>query len=367
MKIVVLGTRGFPNVQGGVETHCENLYPRLVKLGCEVTVLAREPYVGSEEYSYRGVKIKPIACAKQKFLEAFIHTRKGVLEAARLKPDILHIHAIGPSLFVPMARRLGIKVVMTHHGPDYNRAKWNTLAKVVLRRGEKNGCKNSDAVIAISGEIAKNIKGKFGRIAEVIPNGVVIPERLQTEDALKSHGLEKGRYILAVGRFVPEKGLHDLIKAFQSGTGWKLVIAGKADHEDKYSIDLKRGAAENPNIVLPGFITGKPLQELYSHAGLFVLPSYYEGLPIALLEAMSYGLSCIASGIPANKEVGLAEERYFKAGDIEGLNAKIREFVAKPMTSEERSRQTALLKEKYDWDKIAEETLKIYREVVKNS
>lgn len=146
-------------------------------------------------------------------------------------------------------------------------------------------------------------------------------------------------------------------------SGWKLVIAGKADHEDKYSRELEKKAKASPNIILTGFITGKPLQELYSHAGLFVLPSYYEGLPIALLEAMSYGLSCIVSDIPANKEVGLSEERYFKAGDIEGLSSKIKEFAAKPMTEEQKSRQIALLKEKYDWNKIAEETLKVYQEI----
>jgi len=363
MKIVVLGTRGFPKVQGGIETHCENLYPRLVNLGCEVIVISRAPYVGEKEYVYKGVTIRPTTCPKQKFLETFIHTRNGVREAKRLNPDIVHIHAVGPSLFVPAIKRLGIKVVMTHHGPDYNRAKWNMLAKAVLRKGEENGCRNADAVISISREIAGSIEKKFGRKTEVIPNGVVIPERLRTDAALKSYGLEKGRYILAVGRFVPEKGLHDLIKATVP-EGWKLVIAGKADHEDRYSRELKEAAGKNENIVLTGFITGIPLQELYSHAGLFVLPSYYEGLPIVLLEAMSYGLSCVVSDIPANREVALADGRYFKAGDIAGMSAKIREYAEKPMSEEEKSRQIQVIREKYDWDNIARETLEVYKKVI---
>ncbi|MDD5736903.1 MAG: glycosyltransferase family 4 protein [Candidatus Omnitrophica bacterium] len=363
MKIVVLGLRGFPKVQGGIETHCENLYPRLVELGCEVTVFSRIPYVGDKEYTYKGVTIKPTACPKQKFLEAFVHTRNGIREAKNLNPDILHIHAVGTSLFVPVAKRLGMKVVMTHHGPDYNRAKWNMLAKAILRRGEKEGCRNADAIISIPREIAGSIERRFSRKAELIPNGVEIPERLQTDGSLREYGLTKGKYILAVGRFVPEKGFHDLVKA-AIPLGWKLVIAGKADHEDKYSRELKERAVGNPNIVLTGFITGKPLQELYSHAGLFVLPSYYEGLPIALLEAMSYGLSCIVSDISANREVGLAEERYFKPGDIKGLEAKIREFAGRPMSEEEKSCRIGQIREKYDWDKISAKTFEVYKRVI---
>jgi glycosyltransferase involved in cell wall biosynthesis len=141
------------------------------------------------------------------------------------------------------------------------------------------------------------------------------------------------------------------------------VIVGKADHEDKYSRSLKEKATKNKNIILTGFLTGKPLQELYSHAGLFVLPSYYEGLPIVLLEAMSYGLSCIASDIPANRNAGLDDDRFFKPGDINDLASKIKEFINKPFEEEERQRQIYMITEQYDWGKIAEETLKVYQAV----
>lgn len=380
MKIAVVGTRGFPHVQGGVEAHCENLYTRMSKRGCEVVVFTRKPYVDITIDTYEGVKLVPLPCPKNKFLESFLHTFYGVFAAKKVHPDIIHVHAVGPALLIPVARLLGLKVVMTNHGPDYQRKKWGKLAKVILKLGESLGSRWADGIICISESIANSIREKYSRDVTVIPNGVTIPEILQTEDTLRKYGLDRGKYILAVGRFVPEKGFHDLINAFNHFqtlnskpqpsnfrllTGnWKLVIVGKADHEDRYSLDLKERAGKNNNIVLTGFLTGVPLQEVYSHAGLFVLPSYYEGLPIVLLEAMSYGLSCIASDIPANKNVGLLEDRFFKAGDVKALAIKIKEFVDKSLIAEEKRRQINMVAERYDWERIAEKTMEVYIKVL---
>ena len=360
VKVVVLGTRGIPDIQGGVEKHCQELYPRLAEKGCEVTVFTRKPYVVSAVNDYNGVRLVCLPCPKSKSLEAFIHTFLGVFSARRFKPDILHIHAIGPSLLIPLARLLGFKVVMTHHGPDYERKKWGKIAKAMLKLGERSAVLCANEIICVSATIADSIRKKYKRNVRVIPNGVVIREIAGSEDALKAYRLEKGKYILAVGRFVPEKGFHDLIEAFGKKAGWKLVIAGDADHEDSYSRNLKKKAKEGSDIVLTGFISGEPLHELYSYAGLFVLPSYYEGLPIALLEAMSYGLSCIASDIAGNREVRLPHDRYFPTGDIDALAKKIAEFIKKPLTDSERQEQISVIKEKYDWDKIAGRTLEVY-------
>jgi glycosyltransferase involved in cell wall biosynthesis len=382
LKIAVLGTRGFPNVQGGVEAHCENLYPSFIKRGCEVVVFTRKPYANFAIDFYKGVKLIPLFCPKNKFLESFLHTFYGVFAAKKVRPDILHIHAIGPSLFIPLARLWGLKVIMTNHGPDYQRKKWGKLAKFILKLGERLGSRWANGIICISESIAESIRKKYKREVIVIPNGVTIPQILESENALEKYGLEGGKYILAVGRFVPEKGFHDLIEAFKqiqnsdfqskiqnpkskiSIDNWKLVIIGSADHEDKYSLGLKEKTRKNSNVILTGFLTGEPLQELYSHAGLFVISSYYEGLPIVLLEAISYGLSCIASDIPANRNVELSEERFFKAGDVKALAIKIKEFVNKPLTGEEKKRQIRMIAERYDWEKIAERTLEVYDKVL---
>jgi glycosyltransferase involved in cell wall biosynthesis len=258
-----------------------------------------------------------------------------------------------------------MKVVVTSHGPDYERKKWSLPAKLFLRFCEWAGMNFANEIIAIAQNIADDIKKKYGRWTSVIPNGVKIPVLAGTEDALKRFNLVRQRYILSVGRFVPEKGFHDLIDAFNNmkGDNWKLVIVGDADHEDKYSLDLKAKAGNNGNIILTGFLTGQPLQEIYSHAGFFVLPSYYEGLPIVLLEAMSYGLSCLASDIPANRNIALKTERFFKAGNIEALSGKIKEFMNKPWTTEDKERQLNLISSEYNWSRIADETFKVYRRI----
>ncbi len=368
IKICVLGTRGFPNVQGGVETHCQQLYPRLVELGCDVTVFTRPGYVDANLCDFKGVRLIGVKCPKNKFLEAFVHTLYGVFAARAAGCDILHIHAIGPAFFVPLARLLGFKVVMTHHGPDYDRGKWGRAAKTFLRFSEKLGTLFANRVIAISQTIADNLKKDYARAAVIIPNGVYVPFAIDSDDALKKFGLQKGKYILAVGRFVPEKGFHDLLKAFEMlATDWKLVLVGSADHEDAYSRELQDNASKNINVVLTGFQTGLGLKELFAHSGLFVLPSYHEGLPIVLLEAMSYGLSCILSDIPANLEMALDSRRYFKAGDISGIAQRLKQFIDYGLlTDAERHAQLSVISKRYDWDNIAQKTLGVYRAVIAN-
>lgn len=366
MKIAVLGIRGIPGVQGGVEAHCEKLYPRLEKFGCEIMVFTRKPYVDPKIKVFKDIDLISINCPKRKSFEAIIHSFIGVLIAIKINPDILHVHAIGPSLIIPLARALGMKVVMTNHGPDYKRKKWGLIGKLALRLGESWGSKCANKIICISKVIADDIKSKYNRNSHLIPNGVEIPEALKSEETLRKFSLIKGKYILTVGRFVPEKGFCDLIRAFNNTElrDWKLVIVGRADHDNKYSRDLKKIAKENQNIILTGFLSKKPLQEIYRHAGLFVLPSYYEGLPIVLLEAMSYGLLCLASDIPANQCVSLPDENYFKAGDIKQMSEKFQEFVKKPLSAEQKSCQTEMLRRKYNWDEIAERTIAVYKEVV---
>ncbi len=366
IKIAVAGTRGFPGVQGGVENHCEKLYPHLVREGCDITVFTREPYVVSNADTFDGVRLVPLSCPQNKFFEAIVHTFKSVIMAKRLGPDLLHLHAIGPSLFVPLARLLGMRVVVTNHGPDYNRKKWSWTAKEFLKFCERMGSTYANEIITIAKNISDDIKRKYGRDSTIIPNGVDIPGIAETENALKDFDLQKHKYILAVGRFVPEKGFDDLLDAFNRGSygEWKLVIVGDSDHEDKYSRALKIKAGMHGNIVLTGFLTGLPLHELYSHAGLFVLPSYHEGLPIVLLEAMSYGLSCIASDIPANKNVELDEERFFETGDIKALSAKIGDFINRPWDDRSRTEQIDMVAEKNNWKKIAIETMRVYKSII---
>ena len=364
MKIIILGTRGFPNVQGGVETHCEELFPRISKLGCNITVITRKPYIIKENRlnEYKGVQFKHIYAPRKKSFEAIIHSIIGVFYARLKNPDILHIQAIGPSLVAPLAKLLGLKVIITNHGPDYDRQKWGKVAKFFLRLGERLGCKFADKIIVISKVIQNNLEKKYNRkYCKLILNGVNLPIINSEDSYLNELGIESKHYIFSAGRFVKEKGFHDLINAFKQLNlkDYKLVIAGDSDHPTNYSKRLKQ-MANNDEIILTGFIKGEKLNQFFSQAKLFVLPSYHEGLPIALLEAMSYNLDVLVSDIPANLEVGLEKNCYFKVGDVNDLALKI---LAKLKQTGKRNYRE-IIKEKYNWDEIAKQTFNLYKEVL---
>ena len=362
MKIVVIGTRGIPNIQGGVETHCQQLYPRIAAMGHDVTVIRRSCYITPDNniLSYRGVKLIDLYAPRIKSIEAIVHTFLGAIKARQLDADIVHVHADGPSMMAPICRLLGMKVVMTNHGPEYDRKKWGKLAKIVLKFGEYIGTKFSNQVIVIAQFINNILVEKYNRTdANLIFNGVETPTKSSSTDYIEQLGLKPQKYVLAVGRFVEEKAFHDLIEAFASlgDTGYKLVLAGDADHEDEYSIRLK-DIAKKHHVVLTGFIRGEKLNQIYTHAALFCLPSYHEGLPISLLEAMSYNLDVAVSDIEANKLSCLNVNDFFNTGNTEQLSQLLKKKLSAPHLN--RVYDLSL----YNWDHIARQVVEVYKKAL---
>ncbi|MEY3758733.1 MAG: hypothetical protein RIR39_224 [Pseudomonadota bacterium] len=362
IHVIMIGLRGFPEVQGGVETHAENLCPLLVEMGCDVTVIVRSAYQSAEiGPEWKGVKFVSLWAPKSKGLEAFLHSFLGMLYAAIKRPDILHIQGIGPAIMTLPARLLGLRIVVTYHSPNYDHVKWGGFARFVLQLGERWGMRWSNGRIVISKVIADLVRDKHNVESVLIPNGVVLPRLPDSVGALETFDLTPGRHVLLVSRLVPEKRHLDLIAAFKQANlhDWKLVLVGGADHPDAYQCEVTKKAAE-AGVVMTGFLRGLTLQELYAHAGLFVLPSSHEGLPIALLEALSYGLPVLASDIPANLEIGLSAEHYFPLGDIETLADRIILLSSVSQTMVERNRIRAWVTQRYDWRDIAEKTLGLY-------
>lgn len=370
MRIVVTGTRGIPDVMGGVETHCEELFPRIAEKGGDVTVIRRSNYVSDGLTEWNGVRLVTLPSPKKKSFEAVIHTFRAINEAKRLGADILHVHAIGPALLTPYAKMRGLKVVFTHHGPDYDRDKWGRAAKTILKLGERMGCMFADEVIVISDVIKSLIARKYGRTNHVhlIYNGVPSPDFCDYPEYFEELGIEKGKYILGMCRFVPEKNLHHLVEAMirvkseeqrtkNPNNDVKLVLAGDTDFEDEYSRGLKEMARKN-GVVLTGFVKGRKLHSLLTHARAYCLPSSHEGLPIALLEAMSYHLPVVVSDIPANLEVGLPKENYFPCGDVDALARKLEVIVSAPY------RKVDYDLGKYDWDRIANQVMQVYANIL---
>jgi len=340
MKISVVGLRGFPGVQGGIETHCENLYTRIAKTDLNITVYGRKKYRISDSSD---MKMVWLPCFHNQYLETISYMFFALLRILFNKPDIVHIHGIGPALFAPLFKLIGCKVILTHHGADYKRGKWGFFAKKVLKIGEKIGIEYANRIIVLNESSKNSLPNICAEKINVIPNGVELSQ-------LKNNG--QGKFIFAIGRFVPEKGFDDLLNALPKTT--KCIIAGKADHNSKYSGNLTKKAKEL-GVELPGFVQGEAKEKLFLECGLFVIPSHHEGLPFTLLEAMSYGCRVLASDIPVHREVGLPEECYFPCGDVDCLNLDLQDFKISKIVNYDD-----ILSEKYNWDKISLKTKEVY-------
>lgn len=360
--VIFVGLRGIPEIQGGVETHVAAISARLAERGWRVEVLGRAPYLPSQRpYTWKGVTVTPVWAPRSRSFEALAHTALGLIVAAGRNPDLVHIHAIGPALLTPFARLLGLHVVVTHHGFDYERQKWGRLAKSILRAGEAMGMLFSHANIGVSKVIVDSVRRRFSVGATFIPNGVENPFPQQDTSYLDRIAVTPRRYVLSVGRIVEEKRHLDLIRAFArlGDPRLKLVIAGAADHAGRYQREVEAAAAATPGVVMAGFQRGEALSQLYRHAGLFVLPSSHEGMPMVLLEALSYGAPCLASDIDANLALDLGADSYFPLGDIAALAEALRAKLAAPNPTEGAERAARVL-DSFGWGAIVDRTMEVY-------
>jgi glycosyltransferase involved in cell wall biosynthesis len=366
IRVMVLGLRGVVGVQGGIETHARMLYPLLVRLGCDVEIVQRTPYFprGARPTTWHGVRLSYIWSPTRRALETGIHSLLGVLYAAIRRPDVLHLHAIGPGLLAPLARLLGLKVVLTYHTPEYERDKFSRFEKWLLRWGETLGMRFANRSIAVSRAQAAYLERRFNTKVAFVPNGAPRTVPAVSTRTLDLFGLRPGRYVLCVGRLDPVKRHSDLIEAFGriDARDWKLVIVGGFPEHDPYGTRIASQCGTNPSIVMTGFQNGRALRELYSHAGLFVLPSSMEGHPIALLEALSYGIPTISTAIPANLEMPITRNRYFAVGDVRRLASKIAACIDRPDRYRSQGLRQRILRD-FSWRNAAEHTRLIYEHV----
>lgn len=366
LRVGVTGLRGIPGVMGGIESHCEELYPRMLSIDPDIsiTVAARRPYVRQHApYTVGSVRVVPLPSTRISAAEATLNTLAATLYFGVVRRvDLLHIHAIGPALLTPLARLLGLRVVVTHHGRDYRRAKWGSFAKWMLVTGERFALKYAHQVIVVSDTLAGELRREFPTRADrvhYVPNGVpaVITDDREDHRVLERFGLQRGGFILSVGRLVPEKGFADLVAAHRrSDNPMPLVIAGGADHETPFVRDLRGQASDQ--VIFTGMLPRDELRTLYRNAGLFVLASHHEGLPIAALEATAVGAPTLLSDIDANLDVGLPRERYFPMGDVAELSRRLcDDSLLVPVDA-------VAIRARFNWDRIAEQTIDVYCNIV---
>lgn len=370
LRIAMVGQRGVPATFGGIEHHVENLGARLAARGHLVTVYCRTNYGTERPASYRGMTLRHLPTAGTKHLDAITHSAVSTAVAMTAHHDIVHYHALGPGLFSPLPRFLsGARVVQTIHGLDDERAKWGPAAKAVLSTAGWLSARVPDATIAVSRALADHYAGR-GRAAVYIPNGVDRPTRRAADEISRRFGLTAGSYVLFLGRLVPEKAPDLLIRAFRAIPGeHRLVIAGGSSFTDDYVQSLHDLAATDPRVVLPGYVYGNVLDELYSNAAAFVLPSALEGLPLTLLEAASYGAPIVVSDIPPHLEVVGAEgpgHRVFPSGSAEGLTVALRRSLAGGGPEREGAeRLGARVLANYRWEAVTDATEALYRRLVR--
>lgn len=361
MKIGVIGTRGFPEVQGGIETHCMELYSRIARnKDVSITVYRRTPYISESNRNpgFMNIRFIDIPVPRSKNFETLLHSFLATVHALFQGFDIVHYHNTGPGFFIPLLKISKAKIFFTYHNVSYTQKKWSRFAKLFLGSSEKVSMTRADYVIFISEIIRSEMLAKYKiKNHGVIPNGVNLPVKSEKSDYIESVGLQKKKYVIAIGRFLEEKGFDYLIRAFAKADlkDYKLVIAGDTDYPTEYSDKLKELAAHN-KVVLTGFIKGEKLNQVFTWASLFVMSSFEEGLPIALLEAMSYNIDALASDIPANLQVGLDKDDYFKVGDEDDLSEKI---VLKLKSGKENN-FSEILRLRFNWDKIAHDTYNTY-------
>lgn len=371
LSIAMFGHKRIPSREGGIEIVVEELARGMTGRGHQITCYNRRGHhVSGAEFDsnrgseYNGICLKTVPTIEKKGLAAASSSFFAALFCAFNKYDVVHIHAEGPAVFCWIPHIFRKKVVITVHGLDHLRAKWQGGfgAKYILL-GEKMAVKYADEIIVLSKGVEQYFMDTYGRRTNFIPNGVSKPVYAEPDLILKMYGLDKDSYILYLGRIVPEKGEHYLLKAFRDvKTRKKLVIAGGASDTDEYMKELKTLADGDERVVFTGFVQGKVLQELYSNAYIYVLPSDLEGMPLSLLEAMSYGNCCLTSDISECTEVIGDYAVTFKKGDVMDLKERLLELCEDEAKVNGYKEMAAdYICGKYDWDQVVKQTVALYK------
>lgn len=367
LNIAMIGHKYVPSREGGVEIVVENLASEMAAKGHKVTLFNRKRKEYPKISEYNGCKVENIFTVNKKSLDAVVYAFFATIKAKKAakngKFDVLHFHAEGPCLFLnllPEKARRKYKVVVTVHGLDWQRGKWGGFASKIILKAEQRAVKYADEIIVLSKSNADYFMEKYQRQTTVIPNGVRLPQLKDADAIYDKWRLTKNGYVLFLARIVPEKGLHYLIDAWkkavaETGTDKKLVIAGGSSHSDGYFSEIVKKCKGDDSIIMTGFVQGQVLEELYSNAYLYVLPSDIEGMPMSLLEALSYGNTCLVSDIPENTDIINKDCFTFEKSNVEDLGVQLKRILNLNL---ETHKKTEL---PYDWEEVVQKTLEVYK------
>ena len=373
MRIAMLGHKRMPSREGGVEIVVEELSVRMAAQGHRVTCYNRSGHhVSGKEFNtekqkaYRDVRLITVPAIDVKGIAAMTASLFASIRAAFGRYDIVHFHTEGPCATLWLPKLLGKKCLVTVHGLDHQRSKWGRFARTYILLGEKVAARFADEIIVLSKGVQDYFLQTYGRKTTLIPNGLPRMPRRQAQIIAEKYGVQEDDYILFLGRITPEKGVRYLIEAFkQLRTDKKLLIAGGASDSADYFRELRELAAGDARIVFTGFVQGQELEELYSNALVYVLPSDIEGMPLSLLEAISYGNCCLTSDIPENRDVACKCGETFRKSDVQDLALKLQRLMDDPAQIEQ-CRQAArdCLDCRCGWEDVTAKTLALYEKIL---
>lgn len=368
LNIAMFGHKRIPSREGGIEVVVAELSTRMAAMGHNVTCLNRSGHhVSGQEFDeeqlseYNGVRLKKVWTLDKKGLAAMSSSVSAAFKTAFGKYDVVHIHAEGPAFMCWLPKLFGKRVIVTIHGLDWARAKWGKFASWYIKKGERNAAKHADEIIVLSKGVQDYFLNTYKRETVFIPNGVSRPESRESDEIERRWGLTKDDYVLFLGRLVPEKGIHYLLEAWKGiFTNKKLVIVGGSSDTSDYTTRLRKLAGDN--VIFTGFQQGRVLDELYSNAYVYVLPSDLEGMPLTLLEAMSYGNCCLVSSIEECTQVVGDHGVVFEKGNVDDLRKKLQELLDKPeMVKGFKDTAADYICSEYSWDDVTARTLELYR------
>lgn len=360
LKIAMIGHKRVPGREGGVEVVVEELAARLAAAGHAVTLYNRAAKGTPRLKEYAGARIITVPTINKKSLDAVIYSLLATLHALFGGYDVIHYHALGPSVMLALAHWCGRRTVATVHGLDWQRAKWGGFGSWYLKLGEKVMARYADKVIVLSEGVQRYFRETYARETILLPNGVEPPQPTPPGLIRERWGLAGGDYILFLARIVPEKGLHYLLEAYRGiQTDKRLVVAGGDSHSGDYWPKIQQMAAQDSRVLLTGFAAGQLKAELLTNAALYVLPSDIEGMPISLLEAMRYGLPCLVSDIPENTQLLNGFGASFAKGDVPALRAALEAALKNPPRA--GGEQAEYIRTHYSWDETAKKTAEIYQ------
>jgi glycosyltransferase involved in cell wall biosynthesis len=363
MRIAMIGHKRIPGREGGIEVVVEELTGCMVNMGHQVTVYNRKTKrIKKRIKEYKGARIITVPTIEKKSTDAIIYSFFASIHALFCKYDVIHYHALGPSVMLLIPHFFGIRTVVTVHGLNYKTPKWRGLGAKVILIGEKIVAKYANEIIVLSKEQEKYFKTKYGRQTIYIPNGVSLQKTREAHIIKDKWHLNSNGYILFLSRIVPGKGLEHLIEAYKKiDTNLPLVIAGGSAFVSEFYTKICKSAEQDKRIQMIGFVKGEALEELYSNAALFVFPSEAEGMPMCLLEALSYNVPCLVSDIPENLEVGDSYVQSFKTSNVEDLRGKL-ELVLMNREKMYKKNSREYIAEKFNWERVVRNTLQCYEE-----